>query len=191
MGNSSELYLFVGKYPGDMWPANPNDQPPAGSDLRRITYWLSSGADGGLCRQEIKVVTSADAQNISVPADNPDQYLIAPEVHSLEFSYFDGTNWQDTWDSTMLGPDNVTPVGSPRAIAITIGVPAPGQKGDQPKLKSHRQVVVIAGANGTTYLSNGQANQGGLTTTGPSPTSSTTTGPGSATPSGAAAKAGN
>jgi hypothetical protein len=186
MGNSSELHLFVGKYPSDVWNST-TDQPPATSDLRRITYWQSNG----LCRQEIKVVTSADAQNISVPSDNTEQYLLAPEVHSLEFSYYDGTNWQDTWDSTMLGPDSTTPVGSPRAIAITIGVPLPGQKGDQPKLKYHRQVVVITGANGTTYTSNGQVNQGGLTMTGPSPTSSTTTGPGSATPAASAAKAGN
>jgi type II secretory pathway pseudopilin PulG len=181
MGDSSSLRLFIGRYPNEMWPANSNDQPPLMSDLRRISYW---GGSGGLCRQEIKVVTSQDALNMSIPTDDNGQNLLAPEVHSLEFSYFDGTNWNDTWDSTMLGPDNVTPVGSPRAISIKIGVPAPGEKGKDPKLKYYRQVVVISTANGPTYLANGQVNQGGLTTTGQSATTGSTTGMGSATPSG-------
>jgi prepilin-type N-terminal cleavage/methylation domain-containing protein len=184
MGNASELYLFVGRYPTEAWPANSNDQAPLSSDLRRITYWLAADGKSGLCRQEIKVVTSQDALNFTVPTDDNAQYVMAPEVHSVEFSYFDGTNWNDTWDSTMLGPDNVTPVGSPRAIAIKIGVPAPGDKSPEPKLKYHRQVVLISTANGPTYLANGQVNQGGLTTTGQSTTGSTTTGPGSPSPSG-------
>jgi hypothetical protein len=181
MGNSSELHLFVGRYPTESWPANTNDQAPLTSDLRRIRYWLDEGK-GGLCRQEIKVVTSADALNFSAPTDDNGQYVMAPEVHSLEFSYYDGTNWNDTWDSTMAGPDNVTPIGSPRAISIRIGLPAPGEKGNDPKLKYHRQVVVIRTANGPTYVSSGQVNQGGLTATGPS--TATNSGLGSATPSG-------
>jgi hypothetical protein len=176
MGDSSSLRLFIGRYPTEVWPANPNDTPPLTSDLHRISYWHSG--DHGLCRQDIKVVTSADAQNMSIPTDDTGHHVLAPEVKSLEFSYYDGTNWNDTWDSTMLGPDGVTPVGSPRAVSIKIGVPQPGQKSE--KLKYYRQVVVISSANGPTYLSGGQVNQGGLTTTGPSILNSN--GPGSSTP---------
>ena len=43
-------------------------------------------------------------------------------MRSLNFQYFDGTDWQDSWDSTALGPDGVTPLGSPLAIAVTIGI---------------------------------------------------------------------
>jgi len=47
-------------------------------------------------------------------------------VKTLTFSYFDGTDWQDSWDGTQLGSDGMTPVGAPLAIAITIGIAPPG-----------------------------------------------------------------
>ncbi len=180
VGDSSSLHVFVGRYPTEVWPANPSDQPPLTSDLRRVSYWHASDSNGGLCRKEFPVVTSQDALNLSIPTDEPAQYVMAPEVRSLEIGYFDGTNWNDTWDSTMLGPDNVTPVGSPRAISIKIGIPLPNQKNGE-KLKYYKQIIAISDANGITVLSSGQVNQGGLTTTGPSIMNSTT-GPGSATP---------
>jgi hypothetical protein len=45
----------------------------------------------------------------------PDQNanVIAPEVASLEFRYFDGTQWLTQWDSTAMG-------GVPRAVEIAI-----------------------------------------------------------------------
>ena len=76
-----------------------------------------------MARQEIPLVTSDDAlQNLPPGIDNESSYVLADEVRSLNFQYFDGTDWQDSWDSTALGADGVTPVGSPRAIAVTIGI---------------------------------------------------------------------
>src|SRR2546421_10282773 len=83
----------------------------------------------------------------------PDEaaHVIAEEVKSLTFSYFDGSQWQDTWDSTQPGADGATPKGPPLAIAIVIGIPAPGaERTNSGNLKQYRHVVAIPSAHGAT-----------------------------------------
>jgi hypothetical protein len=153
MGDSTTLTLFASKVPGEAFPTNQGDQqPPPVSDLRRITYWMADSSGGGLCRQEVRVVTSQDALNSGVPSGDPATYRLSSAVRSLQFRYFDGTNWQDSWDSTVLGDDGVTPVGSPRAIEITIGIQPrrPSGSTKDPEVKSYQHVVAIATATGST-----------------------------------------
>jgi hypothetical protein len=157
-GDSETLHLFVSRYPREaVNPANP-EAPPIVSDLRRISFWLAGGADNpmGLARQEVAVATSDDALNNLPPGlDDEAQFVMAEEVRSLQFQYFDGTEWSDSWDSTEMGADGVTPIGSPRAVAVTIGVVPAGRPkpGDAPApMKLHRHVIAIATANGTTQL---------------------------------------
>jgi hypothetical protein len=155
-GDNGRLILNVSRLPRDVGDGT-DGQPPA-CDLRRITYWLCTSDPVGLCRQEFKPVTSDDANTV-LPPDIPDEpsYVLADEVKSLQFQYFDGTAWQDTWDGTALGADGVTPQGPPQAIAITIDVETPGQT-----RKSYRHVVAIPTANGLTQTTIGTA----TTTTG-------------------------
>lgn len=47
--------------------------------------------------------------------------VIAPEVASLQFRYFDGLQWVDTWDSTAMN-------ALPLAIEVTIGYREPPDK---------------------------------------------------------------
>jgi type II secretory pathway pseudopilin PulG len=137
-GDSGRLVLCTNQVPRDAG-ADPAAAP--NGDLRRITYWLMSGSQGGLARQELAQVTSDDAA--SDPPDDP-ALVIAAEVADLEFSYFDGTNWQDSWDGTTLGPDNQTPIGPPVAVAINLTLKTPGHKGT----KTYRRVVLVQTANG-------------------------------------------
>ncbi len=44
----------------------------------------------------------------------PDEEVLCRNVRSFTVQYFDGTNWQDNWDSTTVG--NVLPM----AVAFTI-----------------------------------------------------------------------
>jgi hypothetical protein len=130
-----------------------------------VSYWVASS--GGLARAEIKVSTSSDATSLGSGApSNVDEAkcVLAPEVRSLQFSYFDGTNWQDSWDSTALGPDGVTPQGSPRAIAIVLGIVRPHRPGKPEEVKTYRQVVPILTANGATQQNNTTQPTGGGTT---------------------------
>jgi uncharacterized membrane protein YgcG len=140
-GNSGSLTLYVSRVPPG--PSANGTMPSSVSDQRRIVYWLVEG--GGLARQELTAVTSEDAMNGNVPSGMPTdpKQLIAKEVQSLQFQYFDGTNWQDSWDGAQVGPDNATPIGPPVAVAITIGI-ASGDEGD---VKMYRHVVAIPTAN--------------------------------------------
>jgi hypothetical protein len=70
----------------------------------------------------------------------------------LEFQYFDGTNWTESWDSTQLGGDGMTPLGSPRAIAVKIGIRVATGKNKNGELKYFRQVFAISSANGSTQM---------------------------------------
>jgi prepilin-type N-terminal cleavage/methylation domain-containing protein len=165
-GDSSSLTLYVSLLPRDVdqqpgtMAANSADAAPINSDVRRISYWLAGGSDGqGLARQELLLATSDDASTL--PPNIPDEasLVIAPEVKTLAFSYFDGSDWQDSWDGTQPGPDGVTPIGPPLAVAITIGIAPPnsdGRSGSGQKLKTYRHVVAIPTANfGAAQSTNG------------------------------------
>lgn len=155
-GDRNVLMLTVSRVPRMPVP-DLNGNVPVGSDLHRIGYWVV-GADTslplGLARLEVRGVTSDEAA-LFTPPDIPDapQYVVAEEVKVVEFNYFDGTTWQEAWDSTAAGPDGVTPTGPPLAIAIRIGIVAPGTE-NRPDadltLRYYRHVVAIPTANGAT-----------------------------------------
>jgi prepilin-type N-terminal cleavage/methylation domain-containing protein len=159
-GDSGQLSLYISKVDkADYYVSPSGDIPPPVSDTRRITYWLASG---GLARQEVKIITSQDITNLMPPNVPDDGYIIeAAEVRSLTFSYWDGSTWQDSWDSTTLGTDGVTPIGPPRAVQIMIGLAKPGST-DDTNLTYHRHVVGIATANGTTISNNGTVTDYGV-----------------------------
>ena len=188
-GDSETLHLFVSNLPREIYSSGANfsgtntdgSTPPVVSDLRRISYWLAGGDDSpaGLARQDVGLATSDNAlQNLPPGIDGENSYVIADEVRSLNFQYVDGPDWSDSWDSTELGPDGVTPIGSPVAIAVTIGVAqphtGPGKPGAE-TVKTYRHVVLIPTANGAAMLSQAQS---GASSTPPPPTPSTTNGGG-------------
>jgi prepilin-type N-terminal cleavage/methylation domain-containing protein len=149
IGDASSLTLYISRVPEEVYPRSTDQQGQLTSDLRRVSYWLASEG-GGLCRWEAMQVTSDDATALELPTGDEANYVIAPEVRSLEFEYFDGTTWLDSWDSTEPGPDGVTPLGSPRLIAVRIGVVRSGSdaNGAEPELRYYRHVVPILTAGG-------------------------------------------
>lgn len=144
-GDVGRLTMFVSRAPGtgrgavDV-DAMPNGGPP---DVRRVTYWLAGGQ--GLARQEIARVT-ADDEASQLPPDVPDEasYVIGAEVDSIEFHYFDGAAWIDTWEGAAASPDGVTPTGPPKAIKIVIGIRGQGR---DTSARTYTHVVAIQTAN--------------------------------------------
>jgi hypothetical protein len=125
------------------------------SDLRSVSIWLVEGK--GLARKELTGVTSDDAPTGEPNFSDANERVIAPQVKSVQFQYFDGQEWQDTWDGTQLGgADGNTPIGPPLAIAITITLRSttPGE-GEEPARK-YKHVIALPATNGFTM-----ANQGG------------------------------
>jgi hypothetical protein len=148
-GDSTWLHMWVSKNPRENLTADQSASPPRVSDLWRVSWWLvgDAGSASGLARQEVKVVTSDDATNLPPGIDNEESFILASEVKSVLFEYFDGTNWNETWDSTEMGADGVTPKGSPVAIRVTMELARP----DSPdQRKTYARVLVLPSANGTT-----------------------------------------
>ena len=154
-GDSSRLTLYVSRVPRELSQLAPDAVAPTLSDERRVSYWMAGGTNSdtlGLARQEVKIATSDDALG-NLPPDIADEgnFVIAPEVRSLAFRYFDGSAWQNTWDGTMAGPDGTTPVGPPVAIEITIRIAPAGAANpdNEQSWKTYRHVVALPTANGT------------------------------------------
>jgi hypothetical protein len=168
-GTTDTLTIWISRVPynpnGTNNPNDPNSfagAPSGFSDTRRIDYWLAGGGGLGLARMEQTNLTDDDVLPGNSPPDVSDagsKLIIAPEVKSLQFQYFDGASWQDSWDGTQTGADGITPLGPPAAVAVTIGL-APADGGD---VKSYRHVIAIQTANGSTAAQISSAD--GATTT--------------------------
>ena len=149
-GDSTHLSLYVSELPTELL-LNSSQAPPVISDLRRVNYWLASG--GGMARYEMKVATTQDALAPGVfdPSTvNEQDYLINRDVLDLSFQYWDGQEWEDTWDGTMLQSDGRTPFGPPQAIAINLTLVranATGATPDDQRGARFRYVVYIPTAN--------------------------------------------
>jgi hypothetical protein len=149
-GTSGQVILFVSRpvrSSAVTSSAADSELPPGMCDLRRITYWLVQGSSGsgGLARQEVHQITATDAMDALPPnLPNEESFIIAPEVKSLAFKYFDGAEWKEEWDGTAPGPDGTTPLGPPLAVGIEMSLAVPGSKAE----RMVRHVVAIQTANG-------------------------------------------
>jgi prepilin-type N-terminal cleavage/methylation domain-containing protein len=93
-------------------------RPPV-SDLRLVRYWFGSpGAETqdnrmGLVRQEINYVPDVTAGDD--PLSGARTEILAEEVRSVQFRYFDGYGWLTEWSQTSERP--------PQAIEVTVALP--------------------------------------------------------------------
>jgi hypothetical protein len=132
--------LVLSNYRVRKAPANaPTDvpDPVITSDVQRTAYWIvASGTDAvGLARAEIRQATSPDSDTVDPTAlAEQNKYVIAPEVKSILFEYFDGTTWQASWDGTFSPSTDGSspPQGPPAAIRITITLKRNLNKGAAP-----------------------------------------------------------
>lgn len=108
--------------------SNVSDIP---SDIKTVSWYLAEGdssatqrsvldgagsASGGLIRREMdRAVTSYANYAGTVDSLASGEQLIAPEVTSLEFRYFDGAEWLTEWDMEEKK-------GLPMAVEITIAI---------------------------------------------------------------------
>lgn len=101
------------------------------SEVRRINYWIvTNGSETlGLARAEVKQATSADVDVLPTAFEDQNKYIIAPQVKSIAFEYYDGSSgvgsggWRGTWmgDEVLGSLDGSgQPTGPPSAIRITL-----------------------------------------------------------------------
>jgi hypothetical protein len=143
------------------------------TDQRLVTYWLAGGSQPiGLARSEMTLSTgTSDSLPNVMGASNEADYVIAPEVGGLTFSYYgdngQGLDWYSTWDGTDTGSDNTTPLGPPLAIAIEFQLLVPGSSADNPQYQTFRHVISIPTASGTAQTSGSDSGSSSSSTTQP------------------------
>lgn len=116
-------------------------QPPA----QREELFSDQSQRGGLYRRQIDRAVAAYRNDIGLVA-SPDDYcqLVAPEIHAVSFRYFDGTDWQSSWDSEESG-------GFPTAIEVTLMIDPyravnPDLAGDVDQMDIYRTVIHLPAA---------------------------------------------
>ena len=94
----------------------PVDDTSPFSELQNISYYLDGNASPAGGRDLIRAVT----RNLLPPTttDSDKQWLLG-NVRTLTFTYFNGSTWADTWDSTTQ-TNNL-----PRAIKVQLNLAAP------------------------------------------------------------------
>jgi general secretion pathway protein J len=134
----------------DFFASGPEPKTDTGleNDVREITYLLvpDTNASGGAA------ITTGTGQNLvrrvrtnllePTPTDGPDE-ILARNVLRFQLSYYDGTTWTDTWDSTAL--NNLLPL----AVQFTLEL-APLKPNQKSRLDSRTIAVPCAVASTTT-----------------------------------------
>jgi hypothetical protein len=123
----------IDEYGGDT--SNNNSSATMPSDVRTVTYFLAGNTapastvvsstnvvDGtGLVRCEMdRAMSQYATQQGQSTLQNA--AVIAPEVLALEFQYFDGTQWDTSWDTTQNS-------GLPQAVKISMVLADPTHAG--------------------------------------------------------------
>ena len=147
IGEADRLTLFVARV-ASLARTDDGDAPTP-ADVRRVSYWHAAG---GLARQELPWVTSERLQNATGPdiedGKEEQDYVIAEEVTRLQFEYWDGGGWADTWDGRQPGADGRTPKGPPMAIRVRFWLRVPGPEPGETVEKEFRHTIAVRGAPG-------------------------------------------
>lgn len=154
-GNTNTLLVHVSKPSRtEMYGSMATGQAGGGrmSDLQSVAYFVNGQGAGalqgavsspGLCRMagdRLLMQMADQVGNTAAMAANT--RLLAPEVASISFYYYDGTTWQVTWDSGTLG-------ALPKAVEIVLElIPANNKKQATPQIGSaenhvYRLIVAI------------------------------------------------
>jgi type II secretion system protein J len=81
------------------------------SEIQKVTYGLQSPNDSSANGKDL--VRTVTRNLLSTSTEDDDEQFLASGVESLNFSYFDGASWLDTWDDT-------TETNLPNAIRVSL-----------------------------------------------------------------------
>ena len=128
--------------------------PPC--DVRTICYQLQTSQgeqSGGLMKSELHRAAAlyADA-NGGTNTISQNAQVIAPEVRSINFSYFDGGTWWPAWPPTT--DDTQTSPGLPLAVKVTLEIPAGAGSGkaNEQDIRTYSMVVKLESGGAVTQV---------------------------------------
>jgi len=148
IGEPDRLIIYAARV-ASLARTDESGEVPTAADARRIMYWLTAN---GLARQEAPWVTSEPVTNTTdpVPEDGKEErdYVIAEEVTQLQFEYWDGSMWQETWDGRQPGSDGITLKGPPMAIRVRFWLRVPGSEPGEMVDREFRHTIAVRAAPG-------------------------------------------
>ena len=87
-------------------------------DIRMVEFACEPAEDG----QDAVLLRKVTRNLLATTVEEPEEELLCRGVRSLDILYFDGIDWQETWDSG--AQDNVLP----RAVEITLALTIEGEE---------------------------------------------------------------
>jgi type II secretion system protein J len=79
------------------------------ADIQKVTYQLQDSTTGPRSGGR-DLIRSVTRNLLSTSAEEADDQWLMGNVQDLQFAYYDGTNWRDSWDSTTGGTNLPTAV---------------------------------------------------------------------------------
>ena len=96
------------------------DEMPYG-DIQKIDYWLQEPANRRTAAGK-DLVRGITRNLLASTPDAPQPQVLIGDVQNFRFSYFDGTNWNDTWSVTL------TNIPAAIKVFMTFAMPKTGKQ---------------------------------------------------------------
>lgn len=93
-------------------------------DIQKVTYGLQSSSDSTNGSKDL--IRAVTRNLLSTGAEDEDDQRIMSGVQSVSFSYYDGSEWLDTWDDT-------TQTNLPFAVRVNLQLAAADSSSPPPK----------------------------------------------------------
>lgn len=99
----------------------------AGYDTYEVKYFRGQGSDDGLL-----IMSTSPYFNLEEPFAEMEETILADNVRSLDFKYYDGTEWLDSWGGeesvvTSNESDEDLPI-LPYGVKVTVSIGLEGEK---------------------------------------------------------------
>ena len=134
---------FIGETDSlDFYCTGPESKATVQGDCKRVQFAIVSEAEGSSQNDLVRYVTTNLLAPILV---DPTEELLCRGVQSFSLSYFDGANWNDTWDSSQH--NNTLPV------AIQLALVLQPLRADDPPIQTVRTITLPCGLADTTQIS--------------------------------------
>jgi prepilin-type N-terminal cleavage/methylation domain-containing protein len=164
-GDAQNLVLHINRPAREMvYATSPDEEAGAfgRSDMATVSYFIADGSAGGLSAavasqdgggssvlggvvglarmEEDRLSTMLAGSTTGANAVPGTAKVIAPEVVAIEFAYWDGLEWLESWDSSVSGT-------LPSAIGITVSIDS-GTSLEDRTLSGRVQQTVTSGRSG-------------------------------------------
>ena len=129
--NDTVTFYSIAADPSASLPQNAVNDNPLTDGIRKIELGVRTDLQPpALVRHVTRNLMSSQEAKV-------EEEILARDVRGLSLRYFDGTNWQEDWDSTVVG--DVLPV----AVAITVELNDPDHPAPMPSQRKTTRVIAL------------------------------------------------